>query len=155
MDPTHRTAKVCLVPSLRFAPASQLSPVPPPAAAHGARSRGWSLPPLLWEHSSDLHTWHVRGIRTAPFQPALIFGQLVESIRSRERAPIWEDDGSGAAAISDGHRERGRHVARAALGRQAAHGAAARAGSSAHHQEEQVQTGEERLAISLTHKYDK
>lgn len=64
-----------------------------------------------------------------------------------------EDDGSGAASISDDHGQRGRHVARAALRQQAALGTAARAGSSAHHQEEQVQTWEERLTVSLTYRY--
>lgn len=48
-------------------------------------------------------------------------------------APSWEDDGSGAAAISDKHRGRGGYFARASLRQQVAVGTAARAGSGSQH----------------------
>lgn len=44
-----------------------------------------------------------------------------------------EDDGSGAAAISDNHRGRGGYFARAALRQQVAVGTAARAGPGSQH----------------------
>ena len=69
------------------------------------------------------------------------------------RAPCWEDDGSGAAEIRHNVPGRGGHVARTALRQRAAFGTAARAGSGAHHQEEQVQAGEERRADPLPDKY--
>lgn len=45
----------------------------------------------------------------------------------------WEDDGSGAAAISDNHPGRGGYFARAALRQQVAVGTAARAGPGPQH----------------------
>ncbi len=154
--------RVRLHPSLHPTPSCELSCVPP---QRGAAPRVELTSAALGTFSHNLHTRHVRCLCCAESSRAsppglgsalyVFWRNWFESIRSREGHRAGKDDGSGAAAIRDDIRGRRGHVARAALRQQAALWTAARAGSGAHHQEEQVQTREERLAVALTNKYGK
>ena len=84
-----------------------------------------------------------------------LFGNLFSNELFLRRAPSWENDGSGTAAFSYEYPMRGGHFACGALRHQAALRTAARAGSSAHHQEKQVKTWEERHIVPPSSKYGK
>lgn len=97
---------VRLAPSLHFAPVSELSPVPPPPPAYGARSR------RVESTAAAVGTFIPSTYLARPLNPLRrveprSFRKLVSIDPFAGRPLTWEDDGSGAAAISDGHRQRG------------------------------------------------
>lgn len=146
------------LPHLHLGPSPALSP--PRGAAWRRSSVSEPIRALGSTAASDTqrpYSGSLPSLISRSHSLCLVFHFILSSWTPGEVGPQGhradEDDGSGAAEICDDELQHRGHVAGAAVRQAAALRTAQGAGPGAHHQEEQIQAGQERNSIPNTLKY--